>query len=163
MSNPSEKGPSSRDLYDDTLSGAQDRPFVPRLKSDSTPYHPLPHSLVEFREQEGRANRKARLRELWLRLPPLEPHSPEHEDPNASGSSIVKDYASLTPERAKKIRNMYEQELAGSCGNETPGRIPWKQFVAYAQDKEVGEYVTLALSSEKIYLTLFRALEGISR
>ncbi|THH14673.1 hypothetical protein EW146_g5689 [Bondarzewia mesenterica] len=123
-------GPSGRDIYDDTLSGAQDRPFIPRLRSDPPSRLPPPRSLARFREQEGNESRKARLRELWQKLNTLDQHLAEVED--AGSSAVGKDRTSLTPESAKKIRTMYERELVGSCG----GSVGWPEFKRYALEKE---------------------------
>ncbi len=60
MPEPSAETPK-RAVYDGSISGAQDRPYIPHLRSDPPSFHPLPRSLAEFRNQEGREYRKARL------------------------------------------------------------------------------------------------------
>lgn len=123
--------PTGRQIFEATLSGAQDRPWIPRLRGDPPAYVPLPHTLAEFRKQEGRAYRKKRLRALWERLPtdPVVKEGKGEEDkPGPSG---------LTRERAQRLENIYEQELYGTCGGK-PGRPEWKEFVKYAESKEVG-------------------------
>ncbi|EPQ59905.1 hypothetical protein GLOTRDRAFT_34751 [Gloeophyllum trabeum ATCC 11539] len=131
-------GPSNRDIFEASLSGAQERPFIPRLRSDPPPYHPLPHSLLEFRQQEGEEERDRRFRELWRRLPK---RTFGNIDDEAISKSIpVMDDASLTPERAKKLQEMYEDELVGSCNSHGLGsirpHIGWKEFKRYAERKE---------------------------
>lgn len=132
-------GLSGREIYDTTLSGAQDRPFVPRLRSDPSPYHPLPKSLVEFREREGREERKRRLRALWKHLPGPESHVDSRKAMSA------KDRALLTPEKAEAMKHMYEDELLRTCGGHVSSHatspVDWKEFKNYAEAKEVGKYI----------------------
>ena len=129
---------SGREIYDATISGAQDRPFIPRLRSDQSPsYHPLPKSLVEFREGEGREERKRRLRALWQQLP-----RPERHVPNTGKAISATDRASLTPEKAEALKLVYENELLRTCGGYASGNatspVDWKEFRNYAEAKEVG-------------------------
>lgn len=93
---------------------------------------------MEFREQEGREERKRRLKLLWKQLPNSDSHAP------TSGKAvIVTDQASLTPEKAEAIKHIYDEELLGTCRGHTPGDsrgpIKWKEFVKYAEAKEVGK------------------------
>ena len=139
--------PSRRAVYEASLSGAQDRPFIPRLRSDPPTYHPLPRTLQEFRELEGRQTRKARLRELWLKLPTLD-HSSADNDDGPSGD-MIGGSASLTPEHARKVQRLYTQELVGTChhsshGDLSPGQIEWKEFKEYAEAKEAGTFPVLS-------------------
>ncbi|KAL0070700.1 hypothetical protein AAF712_001921 [Marasmius tenuissimus] len=130
---------TKHEIYDETLSGAIDPPLLPKLRSDDTrtPQFPLPRSLVDFREEEGRDNRKRRLRALWN-------HICEHgyltgPHPQALQSADL--------ERAEKLRAEYEHELLGRCAvpsgstptgkMSTPKYIEWKEFRAYAEAKEV--------------------------
>jgi solute carrier family 25 phosphate transporter 23/24/25/41 len=138
--------PGGREIYAATLSGAQNRPFIPRLRSDSTPYHPLPKTLQEFRQAEGRAYRKRRLQELWKQLPKSGHHGLHRE---ASAKTVgMADHVGLTPERAEALKTMYEDELLGHCGGHTsaagspPGQIGWTAFKQYAQAKEAGMRIT---------------------
>ncbi|KAI9448192.1 mitochondrial carrier [Lactarius indigo] len=125
---------SKRAVYDACVSGAHDRPHIPHLRSDPThSYYPLPQSLVDFREQEGREYRKARLRALWKRL--LTALDAEGTRPDAVPRRLVGG-AALTPESAAQMRKMYERELMESC-SDSPGHIGWKEFKKYAEDKEV--------------------------
>ncbi|OJA18971.1 hypothetical protein AZE42_00332 [Rhizopogon vesiculosus] len=130
-----EKRPTGHDLYESCLSGAQDRPFIPRLRSDPPPFHPLPHSLLEFREQEGKEDRERRLLELWKRLP----NSSYHES-EVAGSRICHAGEPLTVQKAEEMRKVYEDELLRKCGghtmNERPSHIRWSEFRRYAEAKE---------------------------
>ncbi|KAF8505614.1 mitochondrial carrier [Russula emetica] len=118
-------------VYDGSISGAQDRPYVPHLRSDLPSYHPLPRSLAEFRAQEGREYRKARLRALWKQLLAA-------VDSDAAGSDVptypMGNSTVLTPESARQMRKTYERELMGRC--KSSGHIEWKEFKKYAEDKE---------------------------
>lgn len=134
---------SKRALYDACISGAQDRPQIPHLRSDpQSSYHPLPRSLAEFRELEGREYRKARLRALWRRLLTA-------LDAEGTSFDAVPRFvggAALTPESASQMRKMYERELMESC-SDSPGHIGWKKFKEYAEDKEAGQSSPLSLHS----------------
>ncbi|KII95124.1 hypothetical protein PLICRDRAFT_202930 [Plicaturopsis crispa FD-325 SS-3] len=133
------KRPSGREIYDSVLSGARERPFIPRLPSDPPPQLPLAYGLHEFREREGREARERRLHELWKCLP-----KPTHRgsDPSAIPKAVPPaGESSLTPEQAQILKNMYDNELLGSCGENSagspPGHIGWKEFRRYAEAKEV--------------------------
>ena len=134
---------SNRAVYDACVSGAQDRPHIPHLRTDPSPSHrPLPRSLAEFRELEGREYRKARLRALWKRLLTA-------LDAEGTRSDAVPRFVggtALTPESASQMRKMYERELMESC-SDSPGHIGWKKFKKYAEDKEVGQSSVLLLCS----------------
>ncbi|TCD68192.1 hypothetical protein EIP91_011364 [Steccherinum ochraceum] len=131
--------PSSREIFEASYSGAQSRPFIPRLRSDPPPYHPLPNNLVEFREQEGRTRREQRLREVWLRLPKRRNHDDADDEEIARKYPVRKDGV-LTRESAKELEEMYEDELVGRCGGHTSGfrrrSIGWREFREYAAQKE---------------------------
>jgi solute carrier family 25 (mitochondrial phosphate transporter), member 23/24/25/41 len=126
---------SNRAVYDGSISGAQDRPYIPRLRSDPPPYHPLPQSLVEFRAQEGHEYRKARLRALWKQL--LTALDADDTD-DSDAVSFPVGGAALTPESARQMRKIYDKELMGSC--KSSGHIGWKEFKKYAEDKEAGQF-----------------------
>ncbi|TFK55973.1 mitochondrial carrier [Heliocybe sulcata] len=133
----SRPGPSKREIYEASLSGAQERPYIPRLRSDPPAYHPLPHSLLEFRQQEGAEERERWLRELWRRLP--KQRQGNIDDEAISRAIPVMDDTSLTRERAKKLQEMYEDELVGSCNSSGLGltrHIGWREFKRYAEQKE---------------------------
>ncbi|KAI5124933.1 hypothetical protein M0805_007360 [Coniferiporia weirii] len=131
--------PSGRDIFEGSLSGAQDRPFIPRLRSDPSSYHPLPRSLDEFRNEEGSENREGRLHALWRKIP--HPHRGNHALKRESASDWVPatGHASLTPERAEGLRRMYHDELLRKCAleeSDPSGPITWKDFKKYAENKE---------------------------
>jgi len=138
----SSSGPSKREVYESTLRGEQtNQPFIPHLRSDPETYHPLPHSLVEFRKEEGRAERKRKLLLLWKRtnerIPSPHNRVEEGVDDKAAGRG-------LTLERARILDDEYEQELLGQCqdanGSSSSKRthIDWKEFKEYALAKEAG-------------------------
>jgi solute carrier family 25 phosphate transporter 23/24/25/41 len=131
---------SARQVYDGSYSGAQERPWIPRLRSDISSYHPLPHSLVEFRELEGPKARETHLRQLWKRLPKSPLLALDHEDHEHDASS-VDDGGHLTPARAKELKRDYESELMGRCHGRLGSlrtHIAFKEFRRYAEAKEVG-------------------------
>jgi solute carrier family 25 (mitochondrial phosphate transporter), member 23/24/25/41 len=132
---------TKRAVYDGSISGAQDRPYIPRLRSDPPSYHPLPQSLVEFRAQEGREYRKARLRALWKQL--LAAFDAEGTDTIFDGTPCLVGGTALTPESARQMRKVYDRELMGSC--KSSGHIGWKEFKKYAEDKEAGQSVSRTL------------------
>jgi solute carrier family 25 phosphate transporter 23/24/25/41 len=130
---------SRRLVYDGSISGAQDRPYIPHLRSDPPSYHPLPRSLAEFRAQEGREYRKARLLALWKQLlAAIDSDAVENAGPDAPTYPVGSSTA-LTPESARQMRKTYERELMGRCNLKSSGRIGWKEFKKYAEDKEAGQ------------------------
>ncbi len=136
MPESSTKG-SRRLVYDGSISGAQDRPYIPHLRSDSPSHHSLPRSLAEFRAQEGREYRKARLRALWKQLlTAIDSDAVEDTGSDAPTYSVGSSTA-LTPESARQMRKTYERELMGRC--KSSGHIGWKEFKKYAEDKEAGQ------------------------
>lgn len=133
--------PHRRDVFEGSFSGAQTRPFVPRLRSDPSPWHPLPRSLAEYREKEGKEKREARLRALWRRLPTRRT-TLEHD-----GAWIHVNQPGMNSERAERLRDMYEDELMRRC---TPGgttSIDWKDFLEYADKKEAGKSMETCILS----------------
>lgn len=68
--------PHKRDIFEGSYSGAQERPYIPRLRSDPNPYRPLPHSLEEYRYEEGIEARENRLRKLWRKATTVDTSSP---------------------------------------------------------------------------------------
>ncbi|KAH7914187.1 mitochondrial carrier [Hygrophoropsis aurantiaca] len=135
MIDSSWKGPNGREIFETSLSGEQDRPFIPRLRSDPSPYHPLPHSLLEFREQEGKVRREHRLRELWNQLP-----KSQHDPACVEVVQAIQPGQALTRDRAEEMKRVYEDELIGRCvghaANERPNHIRWTEFRRYAESKE---------------------------
>lgn len=139
---PHEQRPSSRETFDASHSGAQDHPFIPRLRSDPVIVRPLPpHNLVEFREQEGKIVREQRLQEVWLKLPKRLYHDVDDEE--VANRYPVRRDGQLTRESAKELEEMYEDELVGKCNGHSGIRrrnIGWKEFKQYAVEKEAGAY-----------------------
>ncbi|GBE79699.1 Calcium-binding mitochondrial carrier SAL1 [Sparassis crispa] len=166
---------SARDVYEASLSGAQDRPFLPRLRSDPPINPPICHSLREFRARETPEEKEKRLRKLWRRLP--EWNRPRGLDDEAVATAYpVQEGGSLTAESAKRLEEMYDDELLGRCGGHTAGflhrNISWRDFEKYADAKEAelwhifhdeldldgnghldGEEVSLALTKAGISLS----------
>lgn len=147
MDSGKQERPEGRDIYEASLSGAQDRPFIPRLRSDPSPYRPLARSLDDFRKEEGLEERERRLHDIWLSVT----HSHSHSHPRlplfvspfsnttASTAPAAKD-GMLTPERADELTKMYQEELLRQCAEEgmTFGPVTWKDFRRYAGEKEEG-------------------------
>ena len=113
-----------------------DRVYIPHHASDPVVSH-LPRSLADFREREGRENRKRRLQELWNSLPDVlhEPHN---------RSQVRGDSGELTPEKAERLQEMYDRELLSLCATPNSSdsqtrHIGWKEFKAFAEKKEVGK------------------------
>ena len=144
MANAPEKRQTGHEIYESCLSGAQDRPFIPRLRSDPPPFHPLPHSLLEFREQEGKEQREKHLHELWKRLPNSNYHGSD-----VAASKWLPAGEPLTAHRAEVMRRVYEDELFRKCcghtTDERPTHIRWTEFRRYAEAKEAGMYIVLCV------------------
>jgi solute carrier family 25 (mitochondrial phosphate transporter), member 23/24/25/41 len=135
------QGPSKREIFDASFTGAQERPWIPRLRSDPPAFHPVSHNLSEFRIREGN-ERERRLRRLWRSLPknPKVNHD-ESEDRAIADRYSVEDDHSLTPESAKRLQEMYNDELfARFLGKGFLHRtISWDDFERYAENKEAGK------------------------
>ena len=154
--------PSAREIFDETLAGARPQPFLPRLRSDPSPYEPIPHSLREFRAQEGTETRRTRLRALWAALPetyeshgapseqqPSHAHNHRSEGAGADEATThaypVRRDGDLTAEGARRLDAMYADELLQRCtGGHGRGsfarRVSWPEFERYADKKEAGEF-----------------------
>ena len=147
--------PSKREIFNATMAGAQDHVLVPHLRSDPPPsksYQRLAHSLDEFRQQEGE-QREPRLKDVWQKL--METRNGKGKEHNVStgpvGPKTATDVSTkgtiLTKEKAERLQDIYDNELADRCGNgrgfvRTHGPkppIPWKDFYRYAEAKEAGE------------------------
>lgn len=126
-----------RAVYEGSISGAQDRPHIPHLRSDTRLHHPLPRSLAEFRSQEGREYRKARLRALWKQLLTALESDAEDAASDVATTWPVGVGTAITPESARQMRKMYDRELMGRC--KSSGHVEWKEFKKYAEDKEAGQ------------------------
>ncbi|CAE6419207.1 unnamed protein product [Rhizoctonia solani] len=127
-------------LFEATLDGTADRPFIPPLRHDPSPYD-IPPRLEDYRSAEGR-DREKRLRRLWEQLPPTT-HS--QKDGTRTVMPVALTHVDdLTPERATQLRKMYDDELLGRCHNPTSVRdtdphaleVDWNGFRAYANAKE---------------------------
>lgn len=136
------QGPSRREIFDASFTGAQDRPWIPRLRADPPAYHPVPHNLSEFRLQEGQ-ERERRLRRLWRSLPknPKVDHDDAEDEAVAQQYSVEDDH-SLSLESAKRLQEMYNDELFNRFrGHGLFHRnISWEDFVRYAEAKETGAW-----------------------
>ncbi|KAF8913961.1 mitochondrial carrier domain-containing protein [Gymnopilus junonius] len=101
-----------------------DVPLDPQLEKS--------HCLEEFREAEGRENRKRRLHELWKSLP-------QALAPSQTPMDRVDD-GNITAEKAESLKAMYDSELLLHCSTNPTGSQPpqigWKEFKNYAQSKE---------------------------
>jgi solute carrier family 25 (mitochondrial phosphate transporter), member 23/24/25/41 len=148
------KAPSRREIFEATLSGEQDRPWIPRLRSDPPPYHPVPKTLAAFREEEGRAERKRRLQALWKHLCKQGYHF-HREAGSKTIAKVTGEQAGHTLEKAEKLRAAYEDELLSHVGGHTTSnvssQIGWNSFKEYAEEKETG---ALAISVLEIYLPI---------
>ncbi|THH11487.1 hypothetical protein EW145_g618 [Phellinidium pouzarii] len=132
--------PSGRDIFEASLSGAQNRSFIPRLRSDPPHYYqPLPRSLTEFRDKEGSEDREKHLHTLWKKITHI--HKGKHPFKQDSISHWIPatNNASLTPEKAEDLKKMYQDELLRECTLEEGdhwGPVTWKDFKKYAEKKE---------------------------
>ncbi|KAF8529177.1 mitochondrial carrier [Hysterangium stoloniferum] len=119
-----------REIFEGSYSGAQERPYIPRLRSDPPAWHWLPRTLSEYREREGKENREARLRALWERLPKGRRAS-ERDNCQLWTSETDMDSAHAT-----HLWYMYEDELMRRCSSTGTSTITWPDFLDYADKKE---------------------------
>ncbi|ELU37788.1 carrier protein [Rhizoctonia solani AG-1 IA] len=128
-------------LFEATLNGTADRPFIPPLRCDPSPYN-IPARLEDYRSAEGN-DREKRLRRLWEQLPPT---SHSQKDGTRTVMPIALAHVDdLTPERATQLRKMYDDELLGRCRHPTSVRdvdphaleVDWSGFISYANAKEL--------------------------
>lgn len=129
--------PPRRDIFEASLHGAQQRPFIPRLRADPPAYQPVPHNLLEFRALEGERNRELRLRQLFRSLP--QHPRPDHDDADDeavadSAAYAVHDDRALTQESAKRLEEMYQDELYSRFRKHKFGflhrNVGWAEFSA---------------------------------
>ncbi|QRW01670.1 mitochondrial carrier protein [Ceratobasidium sp. AG-Ba] len=127
-------------LFHATLSGHADRPFIPRLRSDASPYA-IPPRLEDYRSAEG-SDRERRLKKLWGQLPATaNNHDDEHRVVMPLAFTHVDE---LTSEQAAQLRKVYDMELVGRCrdpssmreGDKSRLEVDWDGFRAYANAKE---------------------------
>ena len=158
--------PSKRDTYEATVSGAQDSPLLPHLRSDAASYHSIPHSLEEFRTLEGKEERRRRLRELWNQLPQPRSHGVDYRVSAKILPVAGMGPGRLTPEAAEKLKEMYDEELLGRCGGtgstSGPHPIGWKAFERYAEAKEAGMLI-VSRTSIDTFLPLVTAPQNCGR
>jgi len=93
-----------------------------------------PSTLQEFRIQEDPQDRKKRLLDLWYRLP--RPPEQFKNNSHSSPSIPVSDWRRLTPEIAKNLKVIYDNELWIRCGGAKS--TGWNAFESYAEAKEAG-------------------------
>jgi solute carrier family 25 phosphate transporter 23/24/25/41 len=145
-----------KDVFDHSYSGAQDRPWIPRLRSDPLSHTILPNTLLEFREQEGSTVRERHFRELWKQLPKSASHPLDHEQPKRN-TTARSDAVNLSKDEAKRLEQQYEDELMGRChGSMGPNRsnIRWEEFRQYAEAKEAGKSPSVYGILYTVYLNL---------
>lgn len=134
--------------HHETLTGrepsqSQDRTLTSKLHSDDNSFQIPPQSLAEFREREGRANRKQRLYALWQHVCRDGYLSHENRKTTLEDQKV----GSLTPDKAEKLRAAYEDELLGRCGAQSSRKqIGWTEFKNYAEAKETGTWPSLDAS-----------------
>lgn len=145
------QGPSKSEIFEASCNGAQYRPWLPRLRSDPPAYRPVPHNLSEFRTQEGKDSRERLLRELWASLPkdPKVKHN-ESEDEAVARKYAVEDDHSLTAEDARRLQEMYDDELYNRFRGEgfLHRSVGWREFVRYAEAKEAGALSSCSTATE---------------
>ena len=129
-------GTARSDNNRDGPSTPSDRVYIPHKTSDPVASRQL-RSLADFREREGRENRKRRLQELWKSLPAV-----LHEPRNRS--QVRGEPGELTPEKAEGLQEIYDRELLNLCATPKSSgaqtrHIGWKEFKAFAEKKEVGK------------------------
>lgn len=89
-------------------------------------------SLSEFRASEGPSVRSAKLRALWNSIPDhlpmlsLDPETNPKETPTKKMQLPGQDtLAALSPERAERLRRLYQEELVKRVGEERPTARLW--------------------------------------
>ncbi|KAG9017317.1 hypothetical protein FRB93_007431 [Tulasnella sp. JGI-2019a] len=129
----SNRSPSRRDLFEETLNGTLERPSIPLLWSDrSKSPITVPRSLDDYRALEGHDSRETRLRAIWKKLPKTERKGvrlhPEkaHERIEYPKPTNVD---CMTKEGAESLREMYREELMDRS-------IDWHGFLQYVDHKE---------------------------
>lgn len=143
-----------RDVFDDSLSGSQERPNIPYLQGDRlAKEYPVPHTLRDYRTLEGEEKREQRLRAIWKRLPKDKSWAPKQKIADA-GEKV--DYSTLTKERAESLSDLYWEELM-----QRP-RWDWPSFVAYVDQKEDGKLLHIVGLSLLLTQTFPRTLVNIS-
>ena len=86
---------------------------------------PVRPTLTQFRGSEGPVIRAAKLRALWGSLPSLPDVT---EGPTATERMHLPEQDTITalsPERAERLRRLYEEELVRRCSEERPEARLW--------------------------------------
>lgn len=108
-------------------------PSPPPADAHRSSKSPQPHSLADFQKQEGPENRKRRLRTVWEGLA-------QSTTPKTSAVDHSADDHPVTPETARPLKDLLDQELVGRCKTDPsgskPSRISWEEFQRYADAKE---------------------------
>lgn len=121
--------PHAVDRRNDSLDNTTTEPW-----SSDQKFQTPARSLAEFREREGRTNRKERLHALWQQI--CNTGYLSHSEHN---SEVAQANSGLSADRAEQLRAAYEAELFGSCGAQSSKKqIGWTEFKTYALAKEVG-------------------------
>ena len=109
--------PSSSDL---TLPISLREPPSPDLIPATRP------TLTQFRQSEGASTRAQKLKALWQHLPSLPEVTGDGPSPTASMQLPGQDtYTALSPERAERLRRLYEEELVKRVGEQRPEARLW--------------------------------------
>lgn len=137
---------SPHDAHTDPLFPVKpDEPSLP-LSSTTTLREPpnpdlIPHSrpsLAQFRSAEGPNLRSAKLSALWDELPDL----PILQDEGPTATQRMKlpgqdTMTALSPERAERLRKLYEEELVRRCNEKRPSARLWGGPDEHPQQKNV--------------------------
>ncbi|WRT65330.1 uncharacterized protein IL334_002273 [Kwoniella shivajii] len=89
---------------------------------------PIRPTLNEFRLNEGASARSSKLKALWKSLPHLPDVPSDSEQPSPTKSMQLPGQDTLTalsPERADRLRRLYEEELVKACSDERPEARLW--------------------------------------
>jgi len=135
---------SRREIFDNTLSGAVERPDLPHLSRDDYHGQVKPRSLQDYRSLEGEKEREQRLRAVWHKLPKSKAKTDaalySKEDDLIAHRSLEASVSSkrteLTKENAQSLWEMYEAEL-----RDQHKVVAWNSFLEYVDRKEVGKFV----------------------
>jgi solute carrier family 25 phosphate transporter 23/24/25/41 len=131
--------PSRRELFEQSLAGAANRPPVPHLRDDA-PFSktPIPKTLDDYRSEEGPQARAERIHALWLQLRALQQQT---ATPNTKIPQLpLLEGTSINSQRASELRKIYIEELCSKCrshdGPSSSHGIDQKTFQAYVDQKE---------------------------
>ncbi|KAF8655237.1 hypothetical protein AX16_003142 [Volvariella volvacea WC 439] len=130
MAKPTETHPPIRHGQLDLASSRiHEYSSIPPPPAGSPSQPPRSHTLAQFRELEGRENRKRKLQALWETLPNSAHNKQE-------GTNAPPDQGELS--QAAWLKAKYDDELLGRCKGtlESARAIQWKEFKEYAEAKE---------------------------